>query len=103
MPATASLRRGARIRVRRGNTVDTERIRGGDVKGCRGEVIHAPAQMAGPDGQKEERVLVALDDAPAGCGIVSLPLDAVETPGPMERARAFFGGITFGRGGRIVR
>ena len=84
--------------------MDTERIRGGDVKGCRGEVI-APAQMAaGPDGQKEERVLVALEDAPAGCGIVSLPLDAVETPGPMERAaRAVFGGITFGRGGRIVR
>lgn len=102
MPAT--LKRGARIRVRRGNTVDTDRIRGGDVRGCRGEVIHEPAPMAGFGGQKEERVLVALEDAPAGAGFVSLPLDAVETTSRIDSIRrAVFGGIAFNARGEIVR
>lgn len=80
MPAT--LTKGATVRVRRGNTVDTDRVTGGDVKGCRGEVIHAPALMAGPDGKKEPRVLVALDDAPAGAGFVSVPVENVEAYRP---------------------
>lgn len=83
--------------------MDTDRIRGDDVKGCRGEVIHDPAMMAGPDGKKEPRVLVALEDAPAGAGFVSLPLDAVETVGRFDRVRSMFSGISFDRNGKIIR
>lgn len=101
MPAT--LKRGATVRVRRGNTVDTDRVTGGDVKGCRGEVIHEPCDMAGPDGTKQRRVLLALDDAPAGSGFVSVPVENVETVGRFDKARAFFAGISFGPDGKILR
>jgi len=101
MPAT--LTKGATVRVRRGNTVDTDRVTGGDVKGCRGEVIHAPALMAGPDGKKEQRVLVALDDAPAGAGFVSVPVENVETVGRFDGVRKLFGGISFRSDGSVVR
>lgn len=101
MPAT--LKRGASIRVRRGNTVDTDRIRGADVKGCRGEVIHEPTMMAGPDGDKQQRVLVALDDAPAGAGFVSVPVESVETVGRFDGVRRFFGGMSFRSDGSLVK
>lgn len=100
---TATLKRGTSIRVRRGNTVDTDRIRGGDVAGCRGEVIHEPAPMAGPDGKTEQRVLVALDDAPAGAGFVSVPVENVEKVGRFDKVRSVFSGISFNRDGSIQR
>lgn len=91
-----------RVRIRRGNTVDTARVRGADLSGLKAEIISEPKvePADGPDGKgpAEERCAVAIYDkrAPLGAGIVTIPTRYLESQSRIERTRSMIRG--FGNG-----
>lgn len=101
MPAKLRLR--DKVVIRSGNTVDTNHVRGGDLKGCRAEIVSEAKSMPGPDGKFEERAVVAVydDHAPQGAGFLSIPTRRLEKDTMLGRARAC--GISFDTLGRIIR
>lgn len=93
------------VRVRSGRCVDSERCRGGDLKGLTATVLSDPKVYEGPDGvTKEERVAVAFhDQAKAPVGIVDIATSRLEHASRLERVKAHFTGISFDKLGRIIR
>lgn len=72
---------GTEIRFRRGQTVDTGHVGGGDLRGLRGAVVSAPFKANGVDGPKGQmRVAVAVKDdrAPVNAGLITAPVENLE-------------------------
>ncbi len=97
---------GATVRFRKGRTVDTGHVCGGDLSGLHGTIASPEFEANGVDGPKgQRRVVVAVEDdrAPAGAGIITAPVENLEPVSRWSRARACVAGIGRGVAGRPGR
>ncbi len=88
------------VRFRKGRTVDTDHVEGGDLGGCRATVISSPFPANGVDGPKGQmRVAVAVDDdkAPRFAGLLTAPVENLEASSRWSRLKSFVGGIGPGK------
>lgn len=91
------LKNGDTVRFRKGRTVDTMNVEGGDLRGCKATVCSQVFEADGANGtvKGEKRVMVAVEPegAPRYTGFVTAPIENIEPGTRWGRLKATVAGI----------